>query len=149
MKIQMPDIIKAIPKTKERIALARPRTKKPGDNVLMAFGDRVSQIRRARGLSQIEMANEVGLYQADISDFERGAKWPEVTNLIKMAQVLKTSPDELLGMKRLKTNGQIVENRNVFRRIREIAELPKRDRQALLRMIDNTLSVAANGRRVT
>jgi transcriptional regulator with XRE-family HTH domain len=145
MKPAKPDIIEAIPKTEEGIALARPRTKKARDAAAREFGIRLEQMRKARGLSQLELAERTDLYQSDVSDFERGLRWPETRNMLALSKALRVSLDELVGAKGVKGNGGVEVSRSILRRLKRIEELPKRDRQALLRMVDNTL-VAANGR---
>lgn len=106
----------------------------------------MAQIRKARGLSQVEFAEKVGMYQADISDIECGDRFPDTKHIVDFARTLRVTVDELLGLKKAKTNGDPAENRSVLRRVRRIADLPKRDRQALLRVIDNTIATASNGR---
>ncbi len=147
MTFQEPDIIEAIPKMKEGVALARPRTRKPKNPEAHAFGERLAQIRRGRGLSQVEFAEKVSMYQADVSDIECGDRFPDTKHIVDFARTLRVSVDELLGLKKVKANGELSESRSVLRRLRSITHLPKRDRQALLRMIDNTLTAAGNGRR--
>lgn len=140
MKDHNAAIIEAISNMPEEIALARPRTKKVGNVGAGEFGKRLAQARCARGLSQVELANAVQMYQSDISDFERGSKWPETKTLIALASVLHVSVDKLLGTKEVKDSSQPVESRSVLRRLRHIETLPKRDRQALLRTLDNILA---------
>lgn len=144
VKLQTPDIIKAISKKEEEFALARPRTKKARNSEAREFGLRLEQIRKTRGLSQLELAERADLYQSDVSDFERGLRLPETRNLLTLCRVLRISMDQMLGLKDMKANGEMAASRGVVRRMRQIEELPRRDRQALLRMIDNTL-VAATG----
>ena len=137
------NIIKAI---SEEIALARPRTKKIQNEMARVFGDKLIQMRKARGLSQVELAEASGLYQADISDFERGDRCPDTRNVVTLAKVLKVSMDELLGLRKAKTKSQPLASRKVLRRLRRIEGLPKRDRQALLRTLDNILAGASHNR---
>jgi transcriptional regulator with XRE-family HTH domain len=44
------------------------------DNVTVRFGRRLRQLRKAKGWTQIEMADAVGVDRSYISDMERGKK---------------------------------------------------------------------------
>lgn len=142
------DIMQAIPNLEEEIALARPRTKKISDAEAIHFGERLMQIRRVRGLSQMELAEKTGLHQTHVSHFERGERRPDAGQLATIAKVLRTSTDELLGLSKTKANGKPLASRSVLRRLRQIEVLPRRDKDALLRVIDNTLGNVRNGQRV-
>jgi transcriptional regulator with XRE-family HTH domain len=59
-------------------------------------GVRLRHARKLRGLTQQELAKVSGLKQATISDLETGeSKSPVGTNLVRLAQSLKVSPDWL------------------------------------------------------
>jgi hypothetical protein len=64
------------------------------------------------------------------------------TLLAALARQLKVSADELLGLKKSKRNGDVEHDPRLARRLRLIRKLPKRDRQALMRSIDNFLKAA-------
>ena len=56
--------------------------------------------RRARGWSQRELGARTGLKSAAICHFERGERSPSTENLGKLADILGTSADFLLGRER-------------------------------------------------
>lgn len=53
-------------------------------------------IRRKKVFSQAEFANQMGVSQNTISQWENGARIPNVISLKKMAQILDCSTDMLL-----------------------------------------------------
>lgn len=53
-------------------------------------------IRRKKGFSQAEFANQMGVSQNTISQWENGARIHNVISLKKMAQILDCSTDMLL-----------------------------------------------------
>jgi transcriptional regulator with XRE-family HTH domain len=59
-------------------------------------GLNVQRLRRARSLSQEELAFESGLHRTYISGVERGVRNPTVTVLSRIAKALKSAPAELL-----------------------------------------------------
>lgn len=60
--------------------------------------DRLRQLREAAGLTQIQLALRVGVTQGTIAHWERGARLPQVENLVKISNVLGCGVDELLGL---------------------------------------------------
>ena len=66
------------------------------DKLLREIGDRVKQVRLARGLSQSELAEKLGLSDAYVSKIELGKNAMSVTVLIKLSDTLDVSADWLL-----------------------------------------------------
>ena len=63
----------------------------------MTFGDRVKAARKALQLSQVALADAIGVHQSVISDLERGVTVdPSAATLLRLATELRTSPDGLL-----------------------------------------------------
>jgi ribosome-binding protein aMBF1 (putative translation factor) len=55
---------------------------------LTEFGERVSALRRARGLSQQQLANKTGLHRTYISGVERGERNISLLNIHRIAAAL-------------------------------------------------------------
>jgi DNA-binding XRE family transcriptional regulator len=56
----------------------------------------IAKIRKRKGLTQMELAELVGVNRFHISKIERGKRMPSVKLLIKIADVLNVSLDDLL-----------------------------------------------------
>lgn len=56
---------------------------------LKAIGRRIKELRMQRGLSQIEMAKQIGISQTNLSNVERGRTGATLANLLKIRSVLK------------------------------------------------------------
>lgn len=105
------------------------------------IGRRLRELRKTRGLSQVELAAALGTYQTTVSAIERGARGMTLQQAVKLAGVLGASPDDLLARNDNGRNGTAaVKDRRFLRRLQLIEKLPKRDQQALLRTIDAFLS---------
>src|SRR5208283_720066 len=78
------------------IAGAMPR-KKYADS--SSFGERMQAIRKARGLTQVQLAEAAGTTQRAISYYETEAGFPPSPAVIDLARALKVTTDELLGLK--------------------------------------------------
>ena len=68
---------------------------KPGVD---GFGQRLRRIRHEYGLTQQTLEYEAGLSQAVVSKIESGGKLPSVRKMVRLAEYLEVTPDELLGM---------------------------------------------------
>lgn len=65
----------------------------------MAIGERIKRRRIELGITQTQLAQEVGVYRPTVSKWERGATEKIlVGNLRKVAEVLHTTPNDLLGV---------------------------------------------------
>ena len=63
------------------------------------FGATISALRKERGMTQLELARQMGVTDKAVSKWERNLSFPDVASLPKLAEVLGTSVDELLEMK--------------------------------------------------
>jgi transcriptional regulator with XRE-family HTH domain len=70
------------------------------------FGERLREVRLAKGLTQGELADRCGTSIAAISHIERGTKVPTLTTLVRIADALQckvTKLVEVLDRKRAAT----------------------------------------------
>lgn len=125
----------------ETRAVARPRTKTPRhkETETETIGQRLARIRRERGLTQVELAEKLGVAQPVVSDYERGELRLHGELIVRLTGILGVGAEELLGLEKAKGNGAPIKNRRLARRLQEIDRLPRRDQQALLRTIDRFL----------
>ena len=63
----------------------------------MEFSERLKKLRKDAGLTQVDVANKLGISQPAYASWERGIKKPTQDNLVKIAQVLNVSVDYLVG----------------------------------------------------
>lgn len=54
------------------------------------------QYRRAKGITQRELANKLGVSQPTITQYETGARKPDIVTLKKLAAILDCTTDQLL-----------------------------------------------------
>lgn len=103
------------------------------------IAQRLQRLRREKGVTQAELAELLGVSQPIVSDYERGELRLHGELIVKLAEILNCSADELLGLQQRQTvtgSG----NRRLLRRLQQLDLLPKRDQEALLRTIDAFLS---------
>lgn len=61
----------------------------------MLIGEKIKELRQAKGLSQCELAKIIECSQPHISEWEKGLVEPHIFNLILLADVFNVSLDEL------------------------------------------------------
>ena len=63
----------------------------------MPLSENITQLRRAMGLSQEQLAQQIGVSRQTISKWETGQSAPELEKLVTLSQIFGVSTDELLG----------------------------------------------------
>ncbi len=101
---------------------------------VQGFGKRLAHFRKARGLTQTELGNKIGVSKRVLSYYERKASYPPAHLLIPIAKALRVSVDELLGLK--KADVSKPEHAALWRKLRKAEQLSKKDRKTLVDFID-------------
>lgn len=128
------------------IASAMPRRKKEDSS----FGPRLIAIRKARGLTQVQLAQAAGSTQRSISYYENDDGIPPASVVIALAKALKVSADELLGLKtpRVEHVNDDAETKRLWKRFQMVTALPEKDQRAVIRLI-NSLAAVGDSRRAS
>ena len=66
------------------------------NRTLLALSKRIKQLRFERGISQEELAHRSGLSRTGMGFLETGKRWPRLDSLMKVADGLHITVDELL-----------------------------------------------------
>lgn len=61
------------------------------------FTERLKELRLKKGLTQQQIADEIGVNRGSYSNWEKGKREPSFENLIKLADLLEVSLDWLFG----------------------------------------------------
>ena len=108
----------------------------------MEFSERLKDLRKQAGLTQVEVAEKLGISQPAYASWERGAKKPTQDNLVKIAQILNVSVDYLVGnseekadeldnielLFRMNSKGLTDEEKEIFRK--ELIEFMEKRKKA-------------------
>ena len=62
----------------------------------MKFQEKISQIRKDKGLSQEELAEKLGVSRQAVAKWEAGLSYPDVDNLILLSSLFQISIDSML-----------------------------------------------------
>ena len=65
-------------------------------NCEMTLGRKIAQLRKEKGMTQLELAGLMGVTDKAVSKWERDLSYPDITTLPRLAEVLGVCVDELL-----------------------------------------------------
>lgn len=114
------------------------KKKKAASAARESLGDRIRRHRLAKGLTQTELGQRIGISQRVVAYYELKGSSPPPEILVKIADVLDVSTDVLLGRKKTGRAGDREPARDVrrLRHLKRLDELPINDRKALFKIID-------------
>lgn len=117
-----------------------PRRKKEDTS----FGPRLTAIRQARGMTQVQLAEATGSTQRSISYYENDDGIPPASIVPSLAKALKVSTDELLGIKPPRVEpDEDTESKRLWKRFQMVTVLPEKDQRAVIRLINSLAAIAA------
>lgn len=64
----------------------------------MSIGENIKLARKAAGETQKELADKIGVYQKDVSRWERDELSPSIATFAKICRELKVSADAMLEL---------------------------------------------------
>jgi len=111
-----------------------------------SFGERLQSIRKARGLTQVQLAEAAETTQRAVSYYETEAGFPPAPAVIALAQALKITTDELLGVRppKIERAKENPEARRQWKRFQMISTLPERDQKAVVRLINSLVAAGVS-----
>jgi len=77
----------------------------------MSFSELLKQCRKKQGVSQAELASKLGVTQQAVGKWESGKSSPDPTTVARIAELLNTTADYLLGLYRPVSNVSAPEER--------------------------------------
>jgi transcriptional regulator with XRE-family HTH domain len=106
--------------------------------VIDSFGERLAQMRKAAGYTQVEFAAEIGITQRMVAYYEAPDAQPPAHLLPQIAQALGVGTDVLLGMCAPRPVKKVGASR-LERRLIEIEKLDARAKRQITQMLDTFL----------
>ena len=92
----------------------------------MSIGERISQLRQENNISQLQLAEALGLSRQAISKWENDQTAPDTINLIRLADVLNTEVEYLATVKKpIYTYPVIVDKVKTVEKIVEVEKVIK------------------------
>ncbi|MEJ2445726.1 MAG: helix-turn-helix transcriptional regulator [Exilibacterium sp.] len=105
------------------------------------FSERLRLLRSARNIKQSRLAELLGISPRSYNRWERGGNLPHLDMLIKIADILQVSLDELVG--RTKPSSDIaIHNHELHTLCQQANKLPDEDQKALIQIMDGLVKKA-------
>ncbi|MBN2794627.1 MAG: helix-turn-helix domain-containing protein [Clostridia bacterium] len=64
----------------------------------MLFGKRLKELRKSKNMSQIDLADLIGVTQATIANYEKNQRSPSIDTIIELARLFEVSVPYLIGL---------------------------------------------------
>lgn len=103
-------------------------------NANNTFGKRLAAIRKARGLSQRDLAELTNISNRMIAYYEAQSDRPPSTKIAVLAEVLKVSADELLGIEPATVHEPA--NSRLWKRLRVVDNLPPKAQRQVVDFVE-------------
>ena len=116
--------------------LSMARAKKKSASAGETLGQRIRTFRLAKGLTQTELGELVGLTQRQITYYEAAEGSPTPEMIVRFAEVLDVSTDELLGRRPAPARVAATKHMRLLHQFKQLEQLPTEERKAVLKMID-------------
>jgi transcriptional regulator with XRE-family HTH domain len=104
----------------------------------LPIGKRIAEQRKARGLSQQALADQLCLSQKQITAYETGKAHLNDEMIVRFALALGISADEMLGLKDIEASLDSPSLR-FTRRIRELEQLSEAKKKVILQVLDDLI----------
>lgn len=98
------------------------------------FGARLTELRKAAGYTQVELAAALDTTQRMIAYYESRAEKPPGALLAQLTEVLGVSADELLGIKPMKKGKK--PDTQLHRRLQRIEKLDPKAKRQITQLLD-------------
>lgn len=105
---------------------------------MQEFAARLRELREARKMTQARLAELLNVDRRVYNRWERGAASPQLEAVVRIAQVLQTSLDGLVGLEAIK-EATLVRNPKLHTLYQQIDSLSDEDQQALFVLMDSLI----------
>jgi transcriptional regulator with XRE-family HTH domain len=100
------------------------------------------QLRKAKGITQTELAHSSGVSQRVVAMYETTVKNPTADIVLRLARALDLSVDQLMGRRPVKAKEAV--SRKTLLKAKRLEELSSEDQKTIDRMIESLHAHAAN-----
>ena len=110
------------------------------EKITKKIGNRIAQIRKNKGMTQFELAQQLNIDQSMICSYEQGRRRIPLLQFIKISKAIDVPPGILLnGMEDVRKANNIQISRRFSKRIEELEKLPEAEKKAIVKTIDALL----------
>jgi transcriptional regulator with XRE-family HTH domain len=103
------------------------------------IGAHLRSLRKARHLTQADLAKILGTHFANVSQVERGVRGLTLHQVVRLSKALRVSPDQILGQAKVSPKEGEPRSSRLLRRLERAQDLPAEDQRAVLRFLNSLL----------
>ncbi len=107
------------------------------------LGGRIAEHRKALGLTQTDLAQELGVAQQTMAHYEGGTARIAAATLPTIARVLGISIEALIGVPAKRHAGKRGPQSKIAHQLQQIEALPKAKQRAIAHVLDSMLASQA------
>lgn len=104
-----------------------------------SFGKRLTECRKAKNLSQKDLAKVFATSHTTIGKYERDEMTPSIEAAKKLAKILDTTVGYLLGENE---QSDLFKDPAMLKRFQDIATLPEKEKECLLTTVDHFIKAS-------
>lgn len=116
-----------------------PGGRPPKSTTRSDFGERLFQARIAKGMSQTQVAEALGIRQPSYADWERRAVSLKPEYLPKLAELYEISVEHLLGIEEPRKPAKAGPSGRLRRLLDEVGDLPRYQQQRIIAMVEDMI----------
>lgn len=105
----------------------------------MKFHEKLAQWRKAKNLTQVELAKKIGIGIAQMRRYEAGRSWPTLPVIQKMAQALGVSADTLIFDREDRIAAGHIPDPELLEKFAAVCKLAAADRQVIKVLLEGML----------
>jgi transcriptional regulator with XRE-family HTH domain len=109
----------------------------------VAMGERIAALRRANNVTQVQLAEALGVSQQTLQSYEVGRRRIPVSAMPAVARTLSVSLDELFGSEPRAARGKRGPASRLQQQIEVVAQLPKAKQQFVSQMLETVIAQAS------
>jgi transcriptional regulator with XRE-family HTH domain len=104
------------------------------EDIRKAFGARLKELRKQKGWTQKELANQLDIRFSQLNKYECGMHIPPIERLIQLSDILGVTLDYLVMGNRFEQ--QPLHNARLIERLKELEKFDNDDQETIIKMID-------------
>lgn len=105
----------------------------------IAFGERLAGLRKGQGLTQVQLADALGVSQQAVTAYESGQRRVPISLLPLLAKTLGTTVEDVIGVQAARGTGKRGPAPKLQQQLERITRLPKAQQRFVMQMIDTVL----------
>ncbi len=117
------------------------RVSKQDRAFFVALGRRIEELRKSQGLTQMQLADALGVAQSTINAYEKGTRRVQVSALPNVARLLGVSLEELVG--ETPKPGKRGPPPKLQQQLERLSQLPRAKQRVVSEMLDGVLKQAS------